>query len=75
MLAEAQYNLGEHDKARKNYEEAVKLNPQSAADHYQLGNIYLAGNSFALAAESYQSALRLGLDTPVLHYKLGFRLF
>jgi tetratricopeptide (TPR) repeat protein len=75
MLAEAQYNLGEHAKARKNYEEAVKLNPQSAADHYQLGNIYLAGNSFALAAESYQSALRLGLDTPVLRYKLASAYF
>jgi tetratricopeptide (TPR) repeat protein len=75
MLAEAQYNLGEHDKARKNYEEAVKLNPQSAMDHYQLGNIYLAGNSFALAAESYQSSLRLGLDTPVLHYKLASAYF
>jgi tetratricopeptide (TPR) repeat protein len=75
MLAEAQYNLDEHGKARKNYEEAVKLNPQSAVDHYQLGNIYLASNSFALAAESYQSALRLGFDTPVLHYKLGSAFF
>ncbi len=75
MLAEAQYNLGDQAKARKNYEEAVKLNPQSAEDHYQLGNIYLAGNSFALAAESYQSALRLGLDTPVLHYKLASAYF
>ena len=75
MLAEAQYNLGEHEKARKHYEEAVKLNPQSATDHYQLGNIYLAGNFFALAAESYQAASRLGIDSPVLHYKLGSAYF
>ena len=75
MLAEAQYNLGEHEKARRHYEEAIKLNPQSASDHYQLGNIYLSGNFFALAAESYQAALRLGLDTPVLHYKLGSAYF
>jgi tetratricopeptide (TPR) repeat protein len=75
MLAEAQYNLEQPDKARKSYEEAVKLNPQSATDHYQLGNIYLAGNFFALAAESYQSALRLGLDSPVLRYKLGSAYF
>ncbi len=75
MLAEAQYNLDDHEKARKNYEEAVKLNPKSAADHYQLGNIYLAGNFFALAAEPYQSALRLGLDSPVLRYKLGSAFF
>jgi tetratricopeptide (TPR) repeat protein len=75
ILAEARYNLGEFDKARKNYEEAVKLNPQSAVDHYQLGNIYLGNNAFALASESYQTAMRLGLDTPVLHYKLGSALF
>ncbi|MEE8453039.1 MAG: tetratricopeptide repeat protein [Thermoguttaceae bacterium] len=75
MLAAAQYNLDDHEKARKHYEEAVKLNPQSAADHYQLGNIYLSGNFFALAAESYQSALRLGLDSPVLRYKLGSAYF
>ena len=75
MLAEAQNNLGDREKARKSYEEAVKLNPQSASDHYQLGNIYLAGNFFALAAESYQSALRLGLDSPVLRYKLGSAYF
>lgn len=75
MLAEAQYNLEETEKARKSYEEAVKLNPQSAADHYQLGNIYLGGKFFALAAESYQSALRLGLDSPVLRYKLGSAYF
>ncbi|MBN2477178.1 MAG: tetratricopeptide repeat protein [Pirellulales bacterium] len=75
MLAEAQYNLGKLDQARKYYEEAIKLNPQSASDHYQLGNIYLAGNFFALAADSYQAALRLGLDSPVLHYKLGSAYF
>jgi tetratricopeptide (TPR) repeat protein len=75
MLAEAQYNLDEKDKARKSYEEAVKLNPQSAADHYQLGNIHLAGNFFALAADSYQTALRLGLDSPVLRYKLASAYF
>ncbi len=75
MLAEAQYNLDQKDKARKSYEEAVKLNPQSAADHYQLGNIYLAGNFFAMAADSYQTALRLGLDSPVLRYKLASAYF
>ncbi len=75
MLAEAQYNLENQDKARAYYEEAVKLNPQSGSDHYQLGNIYLAANRFALAAESYQAALRLGLDSPILRYKLGSAYF
>jgi tetratricopeptide (TPR) repeat protein len=75
LLAEARYNLNDYKEARKYFEEAVKLNPKSGSDYYQLGNIYLADNAFALAAESYQSALRLGVDTPILHYKLGSAYF
>jgi len=75
LLAEALYNLDEHKKARKYYQEAIKLNPKNAADHYRLGNIHLAANSFALAAGSYQKALSLNLDSPVLRYKLGSAYF
>ena len=75
MLAEAKYNLDDHKAARKYFIEAINLNPKSPGDHYQLGNIYLAGNFFALAAESYQKALALGLHSPVLHYKLGTAYF
>ena len=75
LLAEALYGLDEHKKARKYYQEAIKLNPKNATDHYRLGNIHLAGNSFALAAESYQKALDLNLDSPVLRYKLGSAYF
>jgi tetratricopeptide (TPR) repeat protein len=75
LLAEAAYNLADNDKARKYYEEAVKLNPQSAGDFYSLGNIYLGGNFFALAADAYQQAIRLGVQSPLLHYKLGTAYF
>jgi tetratricopeptide (TPR) repeat protein len=75
LLAEANYQLNHLDKARKHYQEATKLNPESAADHYQLGNICLAKNLFALAADSYEAALRLGVESPVLHYKLASAYF
>ncbi len=75
LLAEAKYNLNDYPSARKYFEQAIKLNPNSGPDHYQLGNIYLAGNFFALAAESYESAMRLGIELPVLHYKLGSAYF
>lgn len=75
MLAEAQYNLDKYDEARKHFREAIRLNPTSAVDHYQLGNIHLANNAFALAADAYQKALALGLKSPVLHYKLGSAYF
>jgi len=75
LLAEAKYNLQDNEKARKYFQEAIKLNPASAADHYQLGNIYLAGNFYALAAEAYQKALALGAEGPVLRYKLASAYF
>ncbi|MBT3199797.1 MAG: tetratricopeptide repeat protein [Phycisphaerales bacterium] len=75
LLAEAFYNLDDHKKARKYYKEAIKLNPKNATDHYRIGNIHLASNSFALAADSYQKALNLNLDSPVLRYKLGSAYF
>ena len=75
MLAEAAYNQDDHENARKYYREAIKLNPDSGPDHYQLGNIYLAENRFALAARSYEKALQLGLDSVVLHYKLASAYF
>ena len=75
FLAEAEYNLNDYKKARKYFEKAVQFNDKNASDHYQLGNVYLSGNFFALAAESYQRALGLGLDSPVLRYKLASAYF
>ena len=75
MLAEASYNIGDTSQARSYYREAIKLNPQSGPDHYQLGNLYLADNRFALAARSYEKALELGLDSVVLHFKLASAYF
>jgi tetratricopeptide (TPR) repeat protein len=75
MLAEAAWNLDDYDKARTYFREAIKLNPESAPDHYQLANIYLAENRFALAVRSYEQAMGLGLDSVVLHYKLASAYF
>src|SRR5439155_20085293 len=36
LLAEAQYQKENFDKAREYYEEAVKLNPRSGGDFYQV---------------------------------------
>lgn len=75
MLAEAAFNLDDYEEARKYYREAIKLNPKSAPDQYQLANIYLAENRFALAAGAYEQAIRLGLNSSVLHYKLASAYF
>ena len=48
--------------------------PQGLYDSSTL-TVSMIPTFFALAAESYQSALRLGLDSPVLRYKLGSAYF
>lgn len=75
LLAEAAYNVDDYENSRKYYREAIKLNPDSGPDHYQLGNIFLGENRFALAAQSYETALEHGLDSVVLHYKLASAYF
>lgn len=71
MLAEAYYQKSDLAKARDSYEEAVKLNPASGDDWYQLGNIYLAQSRFARAADAYEKASDRGVDSGVLHFKLA----
>jgi tetratricopeptide (TPR) repeat protein len=71
MLAEAYYQKEQWEQACENYQEAVKLNPQSPQDWYQLGNIYLAQKHFARSAEAYETAGRLGIDSAVYHFKLA----
>lgn len=71
LLAEAHYEKEQFDKARGYYEKAVKLNPNSQSDHYQLGNIYLAQKRFAKAAASYETAGKLGMSSGVYHFKLA----
>jgi tetratricopeptide (TPR) repeat protein len=71
LLGEAHYQKEQLDKARNYFEEAIKLNGQSAGDHYQLGNIYLAQKRFAKAAQVYERAGQLGLSSGAYHFKLA----
>jgi tetratricopeptide (TPR) repeat protein len=70
-LGEAHYQKEQLDKARHYFEEAIKLNGQSALDHYQLGNIYLAQKRFAKAAQAYERAGQLGTSSGAYHFKLA----
>jgi tetratricopeptide (TPR) repeat protein len=71
LLGEAHYQKEHLDKARHYFEEAIKLNGQSAIDHYQLGNIYLAQKRFAKAAQVYERAGQLGMTSGAYHFKLA----
>jgi len=71
LLGEAFYQQEDFGAARRNFEEAVKLNPRNHSDHYQLGNIYLSQKRFARAARAYQTARSLGFSSGVFHFKLA----
>lgn len=71
LLAEAHYQKEQFDTAGKYYEEAIKLNPNSSDDHYQVANIYLAQKRFAKAAAAYEAAGALGTSSGVYHFKLA----
>jgi tetratricopeptide (TPR) repeat protein len=71
LLGEAHYQKERLDQARHYFEEAIKLNAQSADDHYQLGNIYLAQKRFAKAAQVYERAGQLGTSSGAYHFKLA----
>ena len=71
LLAEANYQKEQFDEARQYYEEAIKLNPRSAHDHYQVANIYLAQKRFAKAAAAYETAGSLGFSSGAYHFKLA----
>lgn len=71
LLAEAHYQLEDFKTAREYFEEATKLNPRNADDHYQLANIYLAQKHFAKSAQAYEEAGQLGMSSGVYHFKLA----
>lgn len=75
LLAEAAYACERFEPAGRWYAEAVRLNPASAWDHYQLGNVQLGERRYARAAESYERARELGFAGAVLHYKLASAWF
>jgi len=75
LLAEAYYQKENLEQARHHFEQAIKLNPQSAGDHEQLANIYLAQQRFAKAAMAYETAGELGIDSATYHFKLASAYF
>ena len=71
LLAQATYKLDRMKDSQKYYEEAIKLNNKNPQDHYNLGNIHLLNLEYAKAANSYNQAMNLKMNTPELHFKLA----
>ena len=53
---------GQPDRAIEDYDQAIRLNPNYAAPHYNRGNIYLDRAQYNRAIEDYDQAIRLNPD-------------
>ncbi len=55
---------GKYDEAANHYSEALKLNPNIACAHFNLGNIFAMSGQFEEASAHFQEALRLEPRNP-----------
>jgi len=72
----AHFNLGLHDAAHAEYEyrEALRLNPNYAEAHNNLGNLLSKQGRHAEAVKHLASVLRLNPRVPAAHNNLGVAL-
>ena len=59
------------NKAIKNYEKSVSLDPNDALAHLNLGNAYGHQNRYNSAIKSYKKGLALKPDSPDAYWSLG----
>jgi tetratricopeptide (TPR) repeat protein len=62
---------GQIDDAIRQYQEAIRLQPNYAGTHYNLGNVLADKGHIDDAIRQYQEAIRLQPDYARAHYSLG----
>ena len=70
-LAEAQIELSKLDEAGRNLHEALRLKPDLAMAHYDLGLLSEAKNDTARAAEEYEAELKRNPAVYQAHFNLA----
>ena len=63
---------GQNDEAIKQYDLAIKRNPESAPSYFNLGQIYARGNQIDQAIENYKLAIKYKPDYTEAHLELGY---
>lgn len=71
----AYHQMQQLDRAKKFYEQALKLKPTYAEAQNNIGTVYYAQKSFRRAVSSYQKALKLAPDSASIHMNLGTAYF
>jgi hypothetical protein len=73
--SDALRNLGRFDEAETSLRRAVRLKPDFATAHFDLGNVLYYGLGRPTEAQAcYRTALRLRPDMPRVHARLGMAL-
>jgi tetratricopeptide (TPR) repeat protein len=67
----AQLNKDDYGAAIASFKEALRLNPDSAWVHRNLGDSYTYNGQYDAAIASFKEALRLNPDSAKAHYGLG----
>ncbi|MBP2680320.1 MAG: Tetratricopeptide 2 repeat protein [Candidatus Krumholzibacteriota bacterium] len=75
MLARAQWKLGSHDEAVKNYEESLRLDYTSAYTHLELAEMLLDIGKSGRALTEFDLAVQFGKGDPLPHYNYGLALY
>jgi len=62
---------GDYNRAIEYYREAIRINPDDAAAHYNLGSALQNLERYDEAEEEYREAIRINPDLAEAHYNLG----
>jgi tetratricopeptide (TPR) repeat protein len=71
----AMANVGKQKEAIESFKQAIRINPDDALAHYNLGGDYYDSGKHEEAIESYKQALRIDPGFAQAHYNLGFAYY
>ncbi len=70
-MGAAYYKLGQFPQAIDAFKQAVRLQPNNAEAHNNLGNAYYKAARYAEAVEAYKAAIAIKHDYAEAHFSLG----
>ena len=70
-IGDISYNLEQYDNAQKNYEIALRLNPDSSEAYHSLGQVYIEFENYEKAKKNIQRAISIDSDRADFFVSLG----